>query len=618
MTTRYHRMPFGAELAGKGSVRFRLWAPAARRIELCLAQGGAERLVDMPHLEAGWYQLVTREARVGDRYRFRIDGDLRVPDPASRYQPEDVHGPSEIIDPRAFEWQDQDWQGRPWEETVLYELHPGTFSPQGDFRGIEERLDFLRDIGVTAVELMPVADFPGQRNWGYDGVLPYAPDATYGRPEELKHLIQKAHQKGLMVFLDVVYNHFGPEGNYLHVYAEPFFTERHHTPWGAGINFDGERSRDVRDFFVHNALYWLEEYHLDGLRLDAVHAIADDSHPDILEELAARVRAGPGRTRQIHLVLENDHNAARYLERGEDGAPRLYVAQWNDDAHHALHLLASGETDGYYEDYADAPIRHLGRTLTEGFAYQGDPSTYRDGERRGEPSAHLPLTAFVDLLQNHDQVGNRAFGERIHQLADPRALRAATAILLLAPSPPLLFMGQEFAAPSPFLFFCDFGADLAESVTQGRRREFARFERFANPEAQVTIPDPNDPATFERSRLDWESLDKEPHKGWLEYHRELLALRRREIVPRLRHLRGSEASYATLGDRGLLARWRLGDGSRLTLLANLGEAELGAAQLDVPAVPRLHAEPTRLKTDEFADRLPGWSVVWWLEAGETT
>jgi maltooligosyltrehalose trehalohydrolase len=618
MTTRYHRMPFGAELAGEGSVRFRLWAPAARRIELCLDQGGAERLIDMPHLEAGWYQLVTREARVGDRYRFRIDGDLRVPDPASRYQPADVHGPSEIIDPRAFQWQDQDWQGRPWEETVLYELHPGTFSPQGDFRGIEERLDYLRDIGVTAVELMPVADFPGQRNWGYDGVLPYAPDATYGRPEELKHLIQTAHQKGLMVFLDVVYNHFGPEGNYLHVYAEPFFTERHHTPWGAGINFDGERCRDVRDFFVHNALYWLEEYHFDGLRLDAVHAIADDSHPDIMEELAARVHAGPGRTRQIHLVLENDHNAARYLERGEDGAPRLYVAQWNDDAHHALHLLASGETDGYYEDYADAPIRHLGRTLTEGFAYQGDPSTYRDGERRGEPSAHLPLTAFVDLLQNHDQVGNRAFGERIDQLADPRALRAVTAILLLAPSPPLLFMGQEFAAPSPFLFFCDFGADLAESVTQGRRREFARFERFANPEAQATIPDPNDPATFERSRLDWSALEQQPHKDWLEYHRELLALRQRAIVPRLRHLRGGEASYTTLGERGLLARWRLGDGSLLTLLANLGEAELGAAQLDVPAVPRLHAEPTRLETDELAARLPGWSVVWWLEAGETT
>ncbi len=447
MTTRRHHMPYGAELTEDGSVRFRLWAPGARQIDLCLQREDGERLIAMSHRDAGWYELVTREAGASDRYRFRIDGDMRVPDPASRFQPEDVHGPSEIVDPAAFDWHDEDWRGRPWEETVLYEVHVGTFTPEGSFRAIEERLDYLADLGVTAIELMPVADFPGRRNWGYDGVLPYAPDGSYGRPEDLKHLVQCAHQRGLMVFLDVVYNHFGPEGNYLHVYAEPFFTERHHTPWGAGINFDGSGSRDVRDFFIHNALYWLEEYHLDGLRLDAVHAIADDSQPDILQELAVRVHAGPGRNRHVHLVLENDHNAARYLVRSEDGSPRLYVAQWNDDAHHALHLLATGESDGYYEDYADAPTDHLGRTLTEGFAYQGDPSAYRHGERRGEPSSHLPLTAFVNLLQNHDQVGNRALGERIDRLADPRALRAVTAILLLAPSPPLLFMGQEFLAP---------------------------------------------------------------------------------------------------------------------------------------------------------------------------
>ncbi|MGA7983461.1 MAG: malto-oligosyltrehalose trehalohydrolase, partial [Chromatiaceae bacterium] len=552
MTTRRHHMPYGAELTEDGSVRFRLWAPGARQIDLCLQREDGERLIAMSHRDAGWYELVTREAGASDRYRFRIDGDMRVPDPASRFQPEDVHGPSEIVDPAAFDWHDEDWRGRPWEETVLYEVHVGTFTPEGSFRAIEERLDYLADLGVTAIELMPVADFPGRRNWGYDGVLPYAPDGSYGRPEDLKHLVQCAHQRGLMVFLDVVYNHFGPEGNYLHVYAEPFFTERHHTPWGAGINFDGSGSRDVRDFFIHNALYWLEEYHLDGLRLDAVHAIADDSQPDILQELAVRVHAGPGRNRHVHLVLENDHNAARYLVRSEDGSPRLYVAQWNDDAHHALHLLATGESDGYYEDYADAPTDHLGRTLTEGFAYQGDPSAYRHGERRGELSSHLPLTAFVNLLQNHDQVGNRALGERIDRLTSREALRAVTAILLLAPSPPLLFMGQEFLAPDPFLFFCDFGDDLAQAVTQGRRREFARFERFSNPEAQQAIPDPNDPATFERSRLDWGNLDKEPHRGWLALHRELLALRQREIIPRLAQLRGGEASYETLGESGVL------------------------------------------------------------------
>jgi maltooligosyltrehalose trehalohydrolase len=615
MTTRRHHMPYGAELMEDGRVRFRLWAPAARQIELCLQQEDGERLIPMPHQAAGWYELATREAGAGGRYRFRIDGDMRVPDPASRFQPEDVHGPSEIIDPTAFAWSDEDWKGRPWEETVLYELHPGTFSLQGGFRGIEERLDYLVDLGITAVELMPVADFPGQRNWGYDGVLPFAPDSSYGRPEDLKHLILTAHRKGLMVFLDVVYNHFGPEGNYLHVYAEPFFTERHHTPWGAGINFDGPGRRDVRDFFIHNALYWLEEYHLDGLRLDAVHAIADDSRPDILEELAVRVQAGPAPERQIHLVLENDHNAARYLDRGEDGAPRLYVAQWNDDAHHALHLLATGESDGYYEDYADAPLRHLGRTLTEGFAYQGEPSAYRDGERRGEPSTHLPLTAFVNLLQNHDQAGNRAFGERIDRLASSEALRAVTAVLLLAPSPPLLFMGQELAAPEPFLFFCDFGDDLAQSVTEGRRREFALFERFSNAEVQETIPDPNDPATFESCRLDWTSLEQEPHRSWLAFHRELLSLRRREIVPRLAQLRGGEAGYEILDTRGLLVRWRLGDGSRLTLLANLGEAELpvGKREVDLPTEEPLYAEPASLAAARMPDRLPGWSLIWWLQ-----
>jgi maltooligosyltrehalose trehalohydrolase len=352
MSRRRHEMPFGTQLREDGAVRYRLWAPAARRVELCLADRDAERLVEMRAAGDGWYELVTDAAGIGGRYRYRIDGDLKVPDPASRFQPGGLHGYSEIVDPLAFEWRDETWRGRAWHEAVIYELHVGAFSADGGYGGIERRLDYLVDLGVTALELMPLAAFPGRRNWGYDGVLLFAPDAAYGRPDDLKRLVQRAHERGLMVLLDVVYNHFGPDGNYLHRYAPAFFTDRHHTPWGAAINFDGPDSRIVRDFFVHNALYWLEEYHLDGLRLDAVHAIADDSRPDILEELAEAVRNGPGAAREIHLVLENDHNAARYLRPdGRDVAD--YRAQWNDDCHHVLHLLATGETDGYYADYAD-------------------------------------------------------------------------------------------------------------------------------------------------------------------------------------------------------------------------------------------------------------------------
>jgi len=386
-------MPFGAELDGGGrETRFRLWAPGAREVELCIEQPPAQP-APMRAAGEGWFELIT-QARAGTRYRFRIDGDLRVPDPASRCNPDDVHGASEVVDPRAYEWRDGAWTGRPWREAAVYELHVGVFSPEGTFAGVAARLPYLRALGVTAVELMPVADFPGTRGWGYDGVLPFAPESRYGRPEDLKALVDAAHGERLMVLLDVVYNHFGPEGNYLHVYAKRFFTERHHTPWGAGVNYDDAGSRTVREFFIRNALYWLEEFHFDGLRLDAVHAIADDSRPDILVELAGRVRAGPGRDRHVHLVLENDKNEARYLERAPDGRPRWYDAQWNDDAHHALHVLLTGERDGYYADYADAPVHHLGRCLAEGFAYQGDHSGYR-GRARGEPSRALPAAACV-------------------------------------------------------------------------------------------------------------------------------------------------------------------------------------------------------------------------------
>lgn len=603
---RRHRMPFGAEVRDDSTVRFRLWAPAATNVELSLEEPGDESLLAMSRAGDGWFELATDRARPGSLYRFCIDGATFVPDPASRFQPEDVHGPSEVIDPLSHDWNDADWRGRPWEEAVLYELHVGAFTPEGTFRAAAARLDDLRVLGISAVELMPVADFPGARNWGYDGVLPFAPDSRYGRPQDFKAFVEAAHAHGLMVLLDVVYNHFGPQGNYLHTYAPQFFSERHQTPWGAAINFDGEGSRAVRDFFVHNALYWLEEYHLDGLRLDAVHAIIDDSSPDILTELAEAVRRGPGRTRHVHLVLENDHNAARYLAR-DAGRPRWYDAQWNDDFHHALHVLVTGETDGYYRDYAEAPARHLGRCLAEGFAYQGEVSAYRGGEPRGEPSTGLPPMAFVGFLQNHDQVGNRAFGERLTRLASPEAVRAATVILLLAPSPPLLFMGQEWGAEEPFPFFCDFGPELAVAVTEGRRREFERFPAFRDPEALRRIPDPNDPRTFESAVLRWQAREALAHREWLALHRELLALRAREVTPRLAGSEGGCARYTPYAERALGVAWTLGDGSTLTLLANLDDRAL-------PAV--IAPPPGRLlyaSSAPAAGVLAAWSAAWYLE-----
>lgn len=619
MLTRFHDMPYGAQIAEQG-VRFRLWAPGCDQVALCVVAGQDERAFSMDLCGGGWFELIASHASAGTRYRFEVNGGLRVPDPASRFNPDDVHGASEVIDPADFDWQDAAWHGRPWKEAVVYELHVGTFSPEGTFTGVMERLDYLAELGVTAIELMPVADFPGARNWGYDGVLPYAPDSRYGRPDDLKALIQAAHARGLMVLLDVVYNHFGPEGNYLHVYAKEFFTERHHTPWGAAINFDGPGSRDVREFFIHNALYWLHEYHLDGLRLDAVHAIIDDSKPHILTELAERVHASIGGKRRVHLILENDANAARYLERGSSATPYVtpyltphaaphvtqYVAQWNDDIHHALHVLTTGETDGYYTDYADEPIRHLGRCLAEGFAYQGEVSAYRSHAKRGETSARLPPQAFVSFLQCHDQVGNRAFGERIAHIAPAAAVRAAAAVYLLAPGIPMLFMGEEFAAESPFQFFCDFSGELRAAVTQGRRREFARFARFADPAAQAGIPNPNEIQTFLASKLDWSSL-KDTQAGWLAYYRNLLKLRREVIVPRLYGMGGHSAKFEVFAPEGLGVQWQLGDGSTLRLLANFSGERIHA---DIPAGQAVFAS----STEAGQGMLDSWSVVWTLEA----
>jgi 1,4-alpha-glucan branching enzyme/maltooligosyltrehalose trehalohydrolase len=568
---RHHRLPFGAEIA-PGGIRFRVWAPRAATVQLLL-DDTASPATPMARQHGGWWELTTDRAKAGSRYRYRVDG-IDIPDPASRHQPDGVHAASAVVDPAAYTWSDANWRGRPWEQVVIYELHLGTFSESGDFAGAIGHLDDLVRLGVTAVELMPIAAFPGKRNWGYDGVQLFAPCAAYGSPEDLKALVEACHVRGLAILLDVVYNHFGPEGNYLHVISPDFFTERHHTPWGAAINFDGPRSRPVRDFVVHNALYWLEEYHFDGLRLDAVHAIIDDSTPDILTEIAATVRrqiAG----RPVHLVLENDRNEAHRLVRSGD-RPTLYSAQWNDDLHHALHVLTTGETSGYYGDYAERPIAYLGRALARGFAYQGEPSPHRGGEPRGEASGHLPATAFVSFLQNHDQIGNTPFGTRIAETAPEELVHAAAAVVLLSPQIPLLFMGEEWASSRPFRFFCDFEPQLAEAVRQGRRREFAHYPEFGDPAMHDQLPDATAESSFEASRLDWSERHRERHAQWLERYRKLLGVRARELAPRLRGI-ASGGRFDVLGPAALRVEWRFADDAGLLLLANFADAPVPLA-----------------------------------------
>jgi len=597
---RMHPMPFGAEMRER-STRFRLWAPACDAVTLELGEGKKKRTLPMRAVGEGFHELEVEGVAAGTAYGFRVNDGTWVPDPASRSNPRDVNAPSVVVDPRAFDWPDDAWRGRPWNEAVIYEMHVGTFTREGTFAAAIERLDHLRGCGVTAVEVLPVADFAGSRNWGYDGVLPFAPDAAYGTPDDFKRFIAAAHARDLMVILDCVYNHFGPEGNYLSLYAPQFFNPKHQTPWGAAINFDGDMNGPVRDFFVHNAAYWIEEYHLDGLRLDAVHAIMDDSDEHVVDHIAQAMQRAAHGDRFVHLILENDRNHAHFLRPRP--APHA-TAQWNDDWHHAAHVLLAGETDGYYADYAGKGTWYLGRTLAEGYAYQDDPSPFRNGARRGEPSRGLPPTAMIDFLQNHDQVGNRAMGERLASLAKPEALRLGMAALLLAPAIPMLFQGDEYAAATPFLFFCDFHGDLATAVREGRRKEFAAFERFSDPATREKIPDPNARETFERSKLRWEDLAAREHADALEHVRRLLEVRMREIAPRLMGARAG--TFRTHDDRGLSVEWPLAGGARLRLAANFGDAPLEA--LAPPAGRVLHTEG-----DAGHNRLGPWSGIWTLE-----
>ncbi len=596
-------MPFGAELRD-GQGYFRIWAP--NQSSLMLVPEG-RRPIRMRSTGEGWHEC-SADVRAGARYQFALSDGRLVADPASRHQPLDAEGPSELIDGRDYRWSTHAWRGRPWEDAVLYELHIGAFTPEGTFRAAEQKLDHLASLGITAIELMPIADFPGRRNWGYDGVLLFAPDATYGRPEDLKAFVDAAHARGLMVLLDVVYNHFGPVGNHLAEYAPQFFTDRHKTPWGDAINYDGPQSVPVREFVINNALYWIDEYCLDGLRLDAVHAIVDTGPKHVLEELAERVRElAASQGREVHLILENEANGARLLERTASGRPRWFTAQWNDDIHHCLHVAATGETHGYYEDYPD-PRTMLARGLSEGFVYQGEPSIHRNGRQRGEPSGHLPPSSFVNFIQNHDQIGNRAFGERLTQLAAPEVVRAAAAIYLLCPATPMLFMGEEWGSLRPFPYFCDL-PQLADAIREGRRKEFARFPEFANSTAREAIPDPNAPATFDRARLEWSELDERECAQTLQWYRAVLALRREVLLPLFR-TRRLDASSAFDGSAGLRVSWEFEHGAGLCLVANLGDTpQSRAARPEGQLIFAHGAVP-----DEHAPsmQLDPWSVTWWL------
>jgi maltooligosyltrehalose trehalohydrolase len=542
-------MSHGAIMLESGLTRFALWAPDATSVSLLI---DGQPPFPMTADDDGWYQHQVACA-AGTAYRYEIDGHLPVPDPASRGQQDDVHSASLVVDTH-YPWIHNGWHGRPWHEAVIYELHVGAL---GGYAAVEQQLARLAALGITAIELMPIAEFPGGRNWGYDGVLPYAPEASYGTPQQLKHLIDAAHGHGLMVILDVVYNHFGPDGNYLHAYAKRFFNEDKHTPWGAAIDFSQPA---VRDFFIDNALMWLHEYRFDGLRFDAVHAIES---PDFLQAMAKRIRKSLEPRRHVYLNLENEHNQAHLLKQG-------YDAQWNDDGHNALHVLLTDETEAYYEDYKDQTTEKLARCLAEGFVYQGHIN--RHGEARGEPSGSLPPSSFVLFLQNHDQIGNRAFGERLNQLCSEPALRAATTLLLLSPMIPLMFMGDEWAAKEPFLFFTSHHGELAELVREGRRSEFASFSAFADPDKRERIPDPNAEKTFHDSRPHFDSFPLHQNGPWVELYRELLTWRRREIFPRLLGARSLGAEV--LADKAVCARWRMGDGWELRMDINLGTQPL--------------------------------------------
>jgi maltooligosyltrehalose trehalohydrolase len=537
-------MSVGTSIRPGGGVDFAVWAPERRRVVLDWQGRVGGGRVAMRRGRGGVWRATVPDAGPGARYRYYLDDDGPFPDPYARSLPDGVHGAAEVVDPGAFRWHDADWSGLSADGLIVYELHVGTFTPAGTFEAVIGQLAALRRLGVNALQIMPIASFPGQRNWGYDGVGHYAPDASYGGPGGLRRLIDAAHQRGLGVILDVVYNHLGPSGNYLGQFAPAYFTDRYRTPWGDALNYDGPDGRRVRDWAIDNAIHYLTEYHADGLRLDATHEIHDASRVHLLRELTRRARAAVARP--IVLIAEDERNDVRLVSRGPGGVG--LDAVWADDFHHALRTLVTGDRSAYFADYAGTAEQLLD-AIRHGFVYRGQLSQW-SGHPRGRPTGRVPARAFVFCIENHDQVGNRALGERLAHLVSPPTYRAASAVLLTAPETPMLFMGQEFAAETPFQFFTDHEPDLGRLVTEGRRKEFAAFPSFR--QHLERVPDPQHPATFERSklRLDERRRNAEVHR----LYRDLLALRASD--PRLRCQDRLGLRAAALGEKALAFGWR--------------------------------------------------------------
>lgn len=549
---------FGPLLQNDGCL-FRLWARPAANVELLLEDGVSTRVVSM-HLEPdGMYHAYLKGVFPGARYWFKIDGAGPYPDPASRRQPLGVHGPSEVVDPDSFVWKSDAFQTPSLRELVMYELHVGTFTPAGTFLAVIEKLDSLSDMGINVIELMPVADFAGEHNWGYDGVSLYAPAHSYGTPDDLRFLVQEAHRRGIAVCLDVVYNHLGPDGAYHSVFAPRFYSGKHKTPWGDGLNFDGESREKVRAYFIESALQWISDYHIDGLRADATHAILDDSQPHFLTELTERVHAEAKYLgREVFVIAEDERNERRLVLPTEDGG-HGFDAVWSDDFHHHMRHRLAGDSDGYYSDF-DGKTSSIARTIEDGWFFTGEFSSH-SGHVRGTSAKGLRRESRLFCIQNHDQIGNRAFGERLSSQIPLEAYRAASALLLLSPEIPLLFMGQEWAAPEPFLFFTNHNEELGRLVTEGRRKEFQHFSSFSGEASREKIPDPQHKDTFLRSKLNWATRDAPVHSACLHWYQKLLQIRKQMLQD------ADFDSSIALNNQTILLKWKSDVGIFVALVA---------------------------------------------------
>jgi maltooligosyltrehalose trehalohydrolase len=589
MTTSRRRLPIGAEYRRDEGTHFRVWAPAARRVDVVF-EGGGHAPARLERERNGYFSGWAGEVRPGARYRFRLDGGDAFPDPASRWQPDGPHGPSEVVALDAYDWQDADWPGVAARGQVLYEMHIGTFTPAGTYAAAEEHLAFLKDVGITIIELMPVNEFNGPFGWGYDGVNLYAPTRLYGTPDELRHFVDRAHALGLGVILDVVYNHFGPSGNYVTRFAPGYVSSRYENEWGEAINFDGEDSAPVREFFSCNAAYWISEFHFDGLRLDATQCLFDASPTHIVAEIAQKARAAAGR-RSIYLCAENEPQHAELARRAEHGGLGL-DAMWNDDFHHSATVAATGASEAYYSETRGTP-QELISSLKWGFLYQGQYYAWQK-KRRGHPSLDLPATAFIQFLQNHDQVANSARGQRLHQLTSPGRYRALTALTLLTPCTPLLFQGQEFAASAPFLYFARHEDELNELIRKGRHDFLTQFPNIASEDGGKLLVSPADEETFRQCKLD--HAERERHAHVVAMHRDLLRLRREDPV--FSRYDSQRMHGAVLGPEAFLLRF-LGDAGEDRLIV----VNLGATLPLYPMPEPLLAPPAGCR----------WKLVWTSE-----